>query len=138
MKTTELARIADILPPPPPVSPASAIELYLVLATGLIVIVFWLWYSHSTSRQLRQLRQQYTQQKIDHRQLAFRLDQLLRQRLQLPRISPALTPAHRDADAWYKFAVALHAARFSREAMNDEILFALLDKTDDWLRQQKS
>jgi len=136
MKTPELAQIADILPPPLPVSAAGHSGLYVVLTVAFISVVIWFLTSRSHAWQLHRLRRQHQQQTINNRQLAFNLAQLLCHEYHLPRFSPLLAPEHIDDNNWHNFAAELHTARFSRHSLDNDSLMQLLEKTRHWLQKK--
>ena len=132
MNNSELAQIADILPPAAPVSPPVDSWLYFFLLIAVVTVVGF-WYLRSSKQQLRRLRKQYQQHKIDNRQCAFQLTSLLRQNNQRQDISTSLFSPQQNNLAWQEYSSALQVACYSRRSLDDETMSQLLRETERWL-----
>ena len=138
MNNSELVQIADILPPTAPVSPSVDLSLvFFLLITVVAVIGFW--YRRSSKQQLKRLRKQYQQHKIDNRRCAFQLSNLLRKKKPLHQYSQRHDPstsslsALQNNNAWQEYSTMLQVACFSRQSLDDDAMSKLLQETERWL-----
>lgn len=132
MNDSELVQIADILSPTAPVSPSVDLSLvFFLLIAAVAVIGFW--YRCSSKQQLKRLRKQYQQRKIDNRRCAFQLRDLLHQNSQRHDTSASSLSAQQNNYTWQEYSTTLQVACFSRQGLDDDAMSQLLQETERWL-----
>jgi hypothetical protein len=134
MDTPELARIADIIPPAP--APADTTTLFYLAVAILVMIAYGIYrYIHSSTSQLQRLRRLHQRGTVDNRELAFRLNHLIRQQLHLSRLSPNHPPADVAREDWQAFIAALQSACFSHNSLDSDSFDRVLDQANNWIRK---
>ena len=147
-----LAGIVDIEPPPAP--PAGAGGELLLAGIGLLFLVMagyliWRWRTsprHRSLRRLARLRRRHEHGRIDDRAAAFALAQILRQRLGVTHLTPALRSVQDESPTagqkttgdpphWPAFLDALSTARYAPAPPSRETLRALFAAATRYCRE---
>lgn len=129
MQATDLARIADIIPPETPLPLTSPIDVAVLVLSLLLLAWFLLFYRRSLHARLLRLR--LRQRYCANRKVAMQLRSLIR--YQLPH-------DHVFADnllntQWQAFCSQLQHACFAREQPDDALLHDLFKHSRFWLKQ---
>jgi len=132
MNDSKLAQIADILPPTAPVTHSVDIWFYILLFTSILAIIIF-WKLRSRKQQLRRLRNQYQQQKINNRRCAFQLKKLLQLNSSHQNISTTTFQLQKNSRNWCEYSSALQAACYSRKGLDDKAMSHLLSESEQWL-----
>jgi len=135
MRTTAAQGMIDILPPPPPVQGLSTAGMTLsaILIVSAAVLLIWLWrWRYATRTHLRRLLSIHQSGRIDDRQAAAQLAELLRQSFQLPRLTANQPPDGIEAKRWAHFVDRLHAIRFGRADADVPALKELIVEIQGW------
>ena len=127
MQATELAKIADIIPPSaPPTTAGVNVAIALMLIT-LLAIAVLLFYRRSVHAQLMRLR--LKRRYLCNRDIALQLRTLIHNKHR-----QGLKQA--DDEQWQAYAHQLQHACFSHVPPGDDVLDSLLTEGRYWLRQQ--
>jgi len=118
MSDVELDRIADILPPPIPVSSADNLWQVFIFLIITILLSIYIYYYRSNKQQLKRLKKRYKNKEISQRQLAFNISKLLKS-------------LHINSNE--SFHKTLEAARFSRNGINEDSMMELIQRVEKWI-----
>jgi len=121
MNSSELEKIADILPPMAPAASTDSIWPVIFLIIFLLCTV-GIYFYRSNKQQLRRLHKKHLHKKINQRQLAFELAQLVTQKDHSP-----------SNGSWNIFHNQLQAACFSRNGLHEDAMKELMTSAEQWI-----
>ncbi len=119
MSKIELEKIADILPPSAPQNETDAIWIVLISFILLIAIVVIKHY-RSDKQQLKRIQKKYNNKKINQRQLALTISNMLKNNTEKKHLNKT-------------FNEQLQAACFSRNGVDEHTMNLLISQTKKWI-----
>jgi len=122
MSRIELDKMADIIVPSVPVAPTSLVWLFMLL-TGLSIALIIFYRLRADKQKFNRLVKRYQQKKINQRQIATVIEQLLKTK----------KIARENNEHWLIFYEQLQTARFSRHGLDKVEFEKLLRRVDQWV-----
>ena len=122
MSKIKLDKIADILPPPAPISSADNLWYVLIILIIIIILGTSIYYYRSNKKKLKRFIKQYQNKKISQRQLAIKISNLLKQKSE--------SVDKKSNEALYQ---PLNAARFSRNGIDEDSMIELIQRVYKWI-----
>jgi len=122
MSEINLEKIADILPPPIPASGTDNLWQVVFVIIIIISLTTFIYYYRSNKQRLKRLKKRYQNKKINQRQLALKISDLLKQNL-----------VSVDKDLNSSLHETLQAARFSRNGIDEGSMNKLIQSIETWI-----
>ncbi len=134
MSAQELARIADIIPPSPPLPSYPSLVLLLSAVLLLLVVMITLyWYRHATAAKLWRLGHSYRNARCTQRELSMQLRSLVCHELEISTLGAFRPQTASLAAQWTQFSTDLQSACYGIEAPDNKRLRQLIEEARFWI-----